>query len=52
VSELRQPYMAHLLRPWQVRDEGQVGWRASLENAHTGEQRGFASVDDLFAFVR
>jgi hypothetical protein len=44
--------MAYLLRLWQVRDERHVGWRASLENAHTGKRRGFASLDELFAFVR
>jgi hypothetical protein len=29
-----------------------MGWRASLESPRTGESRGFASLDDLFAFLR
>jgi hypothetical protein len=51
MSELRQPYIAYLLRLWQVRDGGQVGWRASLENAHTGRRQAFASLDELFNFL-
>ena len=52
MSELRQKYMAFLLRLWQVEDEGKVRWRASLEDAHSGTLQGFASLDELFAFVR
>jgi len=40
------------LRLWRVKDKGKTGWRASLENAHTGERRGFASLDELFAFLQ
>ena len=43
--------MAYLLRLWQVRDKGQVGWRAYDENVHTGEQRGFAGLAELFTFL-
>jgi len=44
-------YLAYLLRLWQVREMGQIGWRASLENAHTGELRGFAGLAELFTFL-
>lgn len=44
-------YLAYLLRLWQVRDKGQVGWRASTENVHTGEQRSFAGLAELFTFL-
>lgn len=27
-------------------------WRATLQNPHTGEQEGFASVEQLIAFIR
>ncbi|MBM4464523.1 MAG: hypothetical protein FJ014_02965 [Chloroflexi bacterium] len=37
---------------WQVKDEGKAGWRAFLENAHTGQRKGFASLDALFAFLQ
>jgi hypothetical protein len=44
-------YQSYLLRLWQV-NEGEGGWRASLESAQTGERRGFATLDDLFDYVR
>ncbi len=43
--------MAYLLRLWQVRGEDGMAWRASLESARTGERVGFASLQDLFAFL-
>jgi hypothetical protein len=43
--------MAYMLRLWHVSDGGQGGWRASLENVHTGERRGFASLADLLSFL-
>jgi hypothetical protein len=51
VPERERPYLAYLLRLWQVSDRGQVGWRASTENVHTGEQQGFAGLAELFAFL-
>lgn len=44
--------MAYLLRLWRVKDKGKTHWRASLENAHTGERKGFAGLDELFAFLQ
>ena len=44
--------MAYLLRLWQVRCEKGLAWRASLESARAGERRGFASLDELFDFLR
>jgi hypothetical protein len=51
VTERQRPYLAYLLRLWQIQDKGKIGWRASLENAHTGERRGFAGLAELFAFL-
>lgn len=45
-------YLSYLLRLWQVRSEGELVWRASLESAHTGERQGFANLDDLFDFLQ
>jgi hypothetical protein len=51
-------YLSYLLRLWRVRGDGKTHrkekttWRASLESSLTGKQRGFASLDDLFAFLR
>lgn len=52
-------YLAYLLRLWRVNGNGkfQSGtskavWRASLENPHTGERQGFASLETLVDFLR
>jgi hypothetical protein len=44
-------YQSYLLRLWRV-NGGQEDWRASLESAHTGERRGFATLGALFDYVR
>ena len=44
--------MAYLLRLWQVRCAEGFAWRASLESARAVERRGFASLDELFDFLR
>lgn len=46
-----RPYVTWLLRLWRVEDDGATLWRASLENAQTGERYGFAGVDGLFGFL-
>jgi hypothetical protein len=54
----KQPdYLSYLLRLWRVNDDTQPGaekaiWRVSLENPHTGERKGFVSLDELFNFLR
>jgi len=52
-------YLSYLLCLWRVSDDGEphnMGrkaiWRASLESTCTGERRGFASLDELFDFLR
>lgn len=42
---------AYLLRLWPVRNQERTIWRASLENAHTGELLGFATLEQLTAFL-
>ncbi len=44
-------YLAFLLRLWCVAEEDGVVWRASLEDVHTGERKGFADVPHLFVFL-
>jgi hypothetical protein len=46
----RRDYRSYLLRLWRVGAE-EAAWRASLESPHTGEHFGFASLEDLFAFL-
>lgn len=43
--------MAFLLRLWCVTEEDGVVWRASLEDAHTGERKGFADLKILSEFL-
>jgi hypothetical protein len=45
-------YFSYLLRLWQAGDGSQRQWRASLEDPHSGELRGFASLEELTAFLR
>ena len=45
-------YLAYMLRLWQDQSEADNVWRASLESPHTGERRGFASLESLFEFLR
>jgi hypothetical protein len=52
VTRRKRPYLAYLLRLWQVQDKGHIDWRASVENAHTGERVGFVDMDGLIAFLR
>jgi len=45
------PYLSWLLRLWPTRSEGQWIWRASIEDPHTGQRRGFARLKDLFTYL-
>jgi hypothetical protein len=47
----QQRYFAYMLRLWQVSSDGEPIWRASLESPHSGERRGFANLELLFAFL-
>lgn len=42
-------YCAYLLRFW--RDDANSPWRVVLIDSHTGEQHGFPSCADLYAFL-
>ena len=42
-------YHAYLLRFW--RDDAQSPWRIILIDSHTGEQHGFPSCEELYAFL-
>lgn len=46
-------YRAYLLRLWQSNADsrGPTIWSASLEDPHTGERIGFATLDHLFAYI-
>lgn len=44
-------YRAYLVRMWPVCSDGQTIWRASVEDAHSGERRAFADLAQLFIFL-
>jgi hypothetical protein len=48
----QRDYQAYLLRLWRVNTGRGTVWHASLEDARTGERRGFADLENLFAFLR
>ncbi len=56
----KQPdYLAYLVRLWRASEGGETQtpaekpvWRVSIENPHTHEQTGFASLEALFDFLR
>jgi len=52
VSKERRGYISYLIRLWQIRNTGELVWRASLESPSTGECVGFASLDELFGFLQ
>jgi hypothetical protein len=48
----QQPvYTLYVLRLWQAHSGERVVWRASLEDAQSGERRGFAGLDQMRAFL-
>lgn len=51
MKEKRKPYSAYLLRLWRTQEVRDT-WRVSLEDAETRELRGFANLEDVFAFLR
>ena len=51
-SREQAKYMSYLLRLWPVEGGRQPVWRASIKSASTGEQVGFASLEELFDYLR
>lgn len=47
-----ETYFSYLLRLWRDEGAGRTIWRASLESAQTGERHNFATLDDLFNYLR
>ena len=45
-------YLAFLVRLWSVHPNGELLWRASAENVHTGERHAFADLTALCDFLR
>ena len=52
MSQEQHVYLSYLVRLWSTRVDDQTVWRALLESAFTDQREGFASLDDLFDFLR
>ncbi len=50
-AEQNKLYHAYLLRLWCADESEMKCWRASIEDTRTGERIGFASLEELFAFL-
>jgi hypothetical protein len=48
----RPGYRSYLLRLWRACNGDRSTWRASLEDSHTGERRGFADLERMLAFLQ
>lgn len=52
LTEPSPRYCAYLLRCWEEPPGSPAAWRFSLEDPHTGERRGFASLESLMAYLQ
>jgi hypothetical protein len=48
----RRHYLAYLVRLWREEGDDRTIWRASVEDPHTAERRGFSDLSRLFEFLR
>ena len=48
----KRPSAVYLLSLWQSHTEGAPAWRAWLECPSTGERRGFATLDELYGYLK
>lgn len=44
-------HQAYLVRLWAVHHNGELLWRAAIEDVHTGERRAFADLPGLCRFL-
>lgn len=51
MSDERPRYLSYLVRLWQANSTGDPQWRASVEDPESGQRRGFADLESLFAFL-
>ena len=44
-------HQAYLVRMWAVHHNGELLWRAAIEDVHTGARRAFADLPSLCRFL-
>jgi hypothetical protein len=52
MSHKEPDYYAYLLRLWRVDGDAEPAWRASLQDATSGEEAGFPDLAALFEYLR
>ncbi len=52
MREERAGFRSYLLRIWPVDLNGQIRWRASLQDVVTGERQGFDGLEPLLDYLR
>ena len=52
MASKQNDYASYLLRLWKVEEDGQVIWRASLEDTRKADRRNFSSLAALIAFLQ
>ncbi len=52
MHEEEMSYRSFLLRLWHVKQCGEISWRASLEDPHTGQLHFFSRPDELNEFLQ
>ena len=51
-KKLPDDYLSYLLRLWPANNGEAHAWRISLESTRTRQRHGFASIDELVAYLR
>jgi hypothetical protein len=52
MSDKQDDYASYLLRLWKVEEDGQIMWRASLEDTRQADRRNFPNLAALIAFLQ
>jgi len=52
MNEAKRIYHSYLLRLWSVKEDNILVWRASLEEASTGEKKAFKNLDELCQYLK
>ncbi|NLS80204.1 MAG: hypothetical protein GXY76_23445 [Chloroflexi bacterium] len=51
MQERERPHLSYLLRLWLAEGDAGPVWRATLQEARTGESRSFATLEEAFSYL-
>lgn len=52
MPSVNPPYLSYLLRLWLAGDDDRLQWRLALIDPHTGERRGFTSLEAFTEYLQ